>query len=114
MAARLRGGLNSILRRLDTPGVAYGQSSGFHLLLGLSVPDRPDGDVSDPGLDPLVLKRGLPDDLATALQCGMLLEGVHLFRGRGLLSTAHTTGDIDQTLEAFEKTLRRMRGEGLL
>ncbi len=114
MAARLRSGLNALLRRLDIPGVAYGQSSGFHLLLGVTVPDMPDGNISDPGLDPLILKRGLPAVLSTAVHCGMLLEGVHLFRGRGLLSTAHTTREVDQTLEAFEKTLHRMHGEGLL
>ena len=70
--------------------------------------------MRDPGLDPLTLKRGPTAELFTALHCGMLLEGVHLFRGRGLLSTAHDERDVAQTIDAFEKTLHRMQGEGLL
>ncbi len=113
-AARLRMAFNEVLRRRGVPGVAYGQSSGFHLLLGTAPAQPTDGDVSDPGLDPATLKAGLPADVSSALHCGMLLEGVHLFRGRGLLSTAHDDGDVEQTLRAFETTLRRMQSEGLL
>jgi glutamate-1-semialdehyde 2,1-aminomutase len=111
-ASQLRRGCNAILRRLGVPGVAYGQSSDVHLVLGRGTP--PDGDVRDPGLDPAVLKRGIPDELAAPLHCGMLLEGVHLFHGGGLVSAVHDERDVEQTLDAFEKTLRRMRGEGLL
>src|SRR5919199_269405 len=111
-AAQLRSGCNAILRRLGVPGVAYGQSSDVHLVLGRGTP--PEGDMRDPGLDPAVLKRGIPDELAAPLLCGMLLEGVHLFHGGGLVSAVHDERDVEQTLDAFEKTLRRMRGEGLL
>ena len=111
-ASQLRSGCNAILRRLGVPGVAYGQSSDVHLVLGLGTP--PDGDMRDPGLDPAVLKRGIPDELAAPLHCGMLLEGVHLFHGGGFVSAVHDERDVEQTLDAFEKTLRRMRGEGLL
>jgi glutamate-1-semialdehyde 2,1-aminomutase len=44
----------------------------------------------------------------------MLLEGVHLFHGGGFVSAVHDERDVEQTLDAFEKTLRRMRAEGLL
>jgi glutamate-1-semialdehyde 2,1-aminomutase len=111
-ASQLRGGCNAILRRLGVPGVAYGQSSDVHLVLGRGTP--PDGDMRDPDLDPAVLKRGIPDELAAPLHCGMLLEGVHLFHGGGFVSAVHDERDVEQTLNAFEKTLRRMRGEGLL
>ena len=96
------------------PGLAYGESSGFHLLLGPGMPEALAGDLHDPGLDAATLKRGLPAAIATPLHCGMLLHGVHLFRGRGLLSTAHDERDVAQTLEAFEATLRRMQREGVL
>jgi glutamate-1-semialdehyde 2,1-aminomutase len=111
-ASQLRSGFNGILRRLGVPGVAYGQSSGFHLVLGRGTP--PDGDVCNPGLDPAVLKRGVPDELAAPLHCGMLLEGVHLFHSCGFVSAVHDERDVEQTLNAFEKTLRRMQGEGQL
>jgi glutamate-1-semialdehyde 2,1-aminomutase len=112
VASQLRRGFNDILRRLDVPGVAYGQSSGFHLVLGHGA--APDGDVRDPGLEPALLKHGLPDELSPSLHCGMLLEGVHLFHGRGLVSAVHDERDVEQTLNAFEKTLRRMQAEALL
>jgi glutamate-1-semialdehyde aminotransferase len=44
----------------------------------------------------------------------MLLEGVHLFHGRGFVSTAHTEADVDRTVTGFERTLRRLRRDGLL
>ena len=113
-AARLRVEVNRVLRRLGVHGVAYGQSSGFHLLLGTAPAVPANGDVTDPGLDAVTLKAGLPTGLSSALHCGMLLEGVHLFRGRGLLSTAHDDHDVEQTVRAFEITLRRMQTEGLL
>jgi glutamate-1-semialdehyde 2,1-aminomutase len=84
----------------------------LHLVLGLGTP--PEGDVRDPGLDPALLKRGIPDELVAPLHCGMLLEGVHLFHGGGLVSAVHDERDVEQTLDAFETTLRRMRGEGFL
>jgi glutamate-1-semialdehyde 2,1-aminomutase len=111
-ARRLRMGFTQTLRRLGLPGVAYGDSSGFHLYFG-QVPVQGD-DVHDPGVDPLALKRGIAGEVATALNCGMLLEGVHLFRGRGLLSATHDDRDVEQTLRAFETTLRRMQGERVL
>jgi glutamate-1-semialdehyde 2,1-aminomutase len=113
-ASRLRVGFNHIMRRLGVPGVAYGQSSGFHLILGTAPPRLPDGDLRDPGLDPLTRGRDIPATLYTPLHCGMLLAGVHLHAGRGLLSIAHDDHDVEQTLAAFEATLRRMQGERLL
>ncbi len=44
----------------------------------------------------------------------MALEGVDLFHGGGLLSIAHTSDDIDFTIEAFDKSLSRMHADGLL
>jgi glutamate-1-semialdehyde 2,1-aminomutase len=70
--------------------------------------------MRDPELDPALLKRGISDELAAPLHCGMLLEGVHLFHGGGFVSAVHDERDVEQTLDAFEKTLQRMRGERLL
>jgi hypothetical protein len=44
----------------------------------------------------------------------MLLEGVDLFNAGGLLSVAHTPDDIDFTIAAFERSVLRIREEGLL
>jgi glutamate-1-semialdehyde 2,1-aminomutase len=106
LAASLRAGLNDVLTRRGIPGLAYGQSSTFCLLLGV------EGEPG--GLDPVVLKRGVTGPLSAALHCGMLLEGVHLFHGCGFLGDAHSGDDVDRTVGAFERTLGRLAGEGLL
>jgi glutamate-1-semialdehyde aminotransferase len=41
-----------------------------------------------------------------------MLEGVELFHSGGMTSVAHTTDDIDQTVEAFDRVLARMVDEG--
>jgi glutamate-1-semialdehyde aminotransferase len=46
------------------------------------------------------------------LHLGMMLEGVELFHSGGMTSVAHTTDDIDQTVETFGRVLGRMVDEG--
>ena len=88
------------------PGRVYGESSAFRLLLG---PDEP-GE-----LDPAALKSGgLTPQVSAALHCGMLLGGVHLFRGSGFVSTAHTERDVEQTATALAATLRQLQAEELV
>jgi glutamate-1-semialdehyde aminotransferase len=52
--------------------------------------------------------------LATALNVGMMLEGVALFNSRGITSIAHSQEDIDLTVNAFAKTLALMQAESIL
>lgn len=97
-ADSLRRELTAVFERSGVAGRAYGESSTFHLLFGSEeAPDR---------LDLATLKSaGLPPRLSTALHCGMLLEGVHLFHGSGFLSTEHTDRDMEQTVTALAATL---------
>ena len=45
---------------------------------------------------------------------GMLLEGMDLWHGAGaILSVTHTLEDVDRTVEAFDRTLGRVKAEGL-
>lgn len=111
-AAKLRKGLNRILDRLEVEGCAWGESSVFHLILGVSVPARnhgDDGDVRDPQLSPDMLKKGSVSEIDQALTLAMLHEGVHVFHGGGLLSIAHDDATIDDTLRAFERALATMQ-----
>lgn len=105
-AEALRQGLNGVLRRRGVRGVAYGESSVFHLAF-------------DPGLDPGVpasLGRLSPDRLKEqrrtplyeALTLALLLEGVHLFAFGGFLSAAHGEQEIARTVEAFDRALGRI------
>lgn len=113
LAARMRAGFNRVLVHEEVPGFCYGESSVFHLVLGTPLPGgTPDGDLNAPeGIAAETLKRGMPGNLAEAVQCGMANEGVDVFHGGGLLSIAHTEADIDRTIEAFDTTIRRMIAE---
>ena len=51
----------------------------------------------------MTLKRGVHEPLLSALQCAMLLEGVHLFHGCGLLSIAHGADEVELTARAFAR-----------
>jgi glutamate-1-semialdehyde 2,1-aminomutase len=89
-AGWLRRELNDVLARTGVPGSVHGGSSTFHVTLAGATP------AAD-----------------QALHAGMLLEGVQLFQGRGFVSTTHTESDVERTAAAFERTLGRMRAEGL-
>jgi glutamate-1-semialdehyde 2,1-aminomutase len=105
-ATRLRNELNSVFARWGVAGRAYGESSTFHLFFG---------DDQAPGkLEPSSLKRGVPAPLSSALHCGMLTEGVHLFHGSGFLSTEHGDRELEHTVRAFAAVLPRLQAEGLL
>jgi len=102
VAAELREALCAAFEQRSTPGYAYGQASTFCLIFG----ERSD--------DPVTLKRGVPEPLLSALQCAMLLEGVHLFHGAGLLSIAHGTDEVELSATAFTRSLARLQDEGLI
>ena len=92
-AGWLRRELNGALARAGVAGSVEGASSTFRVALAADDPDQ---------------------QAFHALQDGMLLEGVHLFRGAGFVSTAHTEADVERTVTAFERTLRRLQAEGLV
>jgi glutamate-1-semialdehyde 2,1-aminomutase len=102
VAAELRAAFCAAFEQRSTPGYAYGQASTFCLIFG----ERTD--------DPVTLKRGVPEPLLSALQCAMLLEGVHLFHGAGLLSIAHGADEVELAATAFTRSLARLQDEGLI
>lgn len=113
LADWLRRELQAAFDRTGARGYVHGDSSVFRIAAGA---DRPDGPPADWALtvDPAVLRAGPPPDVLAPLQAGMLLEGVHLFQGRGFVSSAHTEADVERTAAALERTLRRMQAEGLV
>jgi glutamate-1-semialdehyde 2,1-aminomutase len=102
VAEQLRTSLCTAFEQRSTPGYAYGQASTFCLIFG----ERSD--------DPVTLKAGVQGQLGSALQCAMVLEGVHLFHGCGLLSIAHGDGEVELTARAFARSLERLQDEGLI
>lgn len=109
----LRRELNAAFERSRVTGFVYGQSSSFHIAVGM---ERPAGDPAGwwRTVGTARLKAGTPGPVLDSLQAGMLLEGVHIFQGRGFVSTVHTEADVDKTVAAFERTLGRLRDEGLV
>ena len=96
MAARMRDGMNAVMAELGIPGLAYGDSSVFHLFFGQGNPDT---------LTPAEI-RGLPKALIRAYRNGMLARGVDMMSyTSGLTSAAHTPDLIDEALGAFRATL---------
>jgi len=114
LAATLRQGINEILARRSVRGIAYGESSWFHLAF-----DRrfTPGDPRSLGaVPPDVLKEQRQTPLFNALTLAMLLRGVHVFAFGGFLSVAHTDQDVAKTLHALDETLVQLHellpGEG--
>ena len=105
MAARMRDGINAAFAEQNSPGIAYGDSSIFHVFFG--------GDTVD-GLSPGDI-RGLPKAMVNAYRDGMLARGVDIMSyTSGLTSAAHTPALIDEALEAFRATLSDMIQDGVL
>src|SRR5215472_18660340 len=111
-ATWLRRELDGAFARTGVAGFVYGESSTFRVVIGM---ERPAGGPPSwwRTVGPAPLKQGMEPEVLDALQAGMLLEGVHFFQGRGLVGTAHTEADVDRTVTAFERTLLRLRADGL-
>lgn len=103
--------LNGVFREESVAGAVYGQSSMLHIVPGMRE-QPPDGFGwgwrALPSAAPVVSSAA-----AQGLRLGMINEGVDLMSGGMMVSSAHTRGDVDATVEAFRRTLRAMRAEGL-
>lgn len=105
MAARMREGMNAAIVRAGIAGLAYGESSIFHVHFGRNNLDR---------LSPAQI-RGLPKAQVKAYRDGMLARGVDMMAyTSGLTSAAHTPNLIDEALDAFRETLAEMIRDGVL
>ena len=113
LAAMLRTGINQKIAQLDVPAFAWGESSVFHIAAGKEASNFTAGDMRSPeGVSPEELKGSGSDTFGMMIEIGGLLEGVHLFHSGGMLSTAHTEQDVEQTVEAVGRVLGRMKDEG--
>lgn len=113
LAARLRSGVNETFVRRGLPGMAWGDSSGFHIAAGAEAPNQTGGDLRAPaGLSAEELTQAGTNQLNTRLHLGLMLDGVELFHGGGFLSVKHTEADVDRTVAAFDHVLGRLADEG--
>src|SRR5262245_59116546 len=113
-AATLRRGMNEVLEEERVPWAVYGEHSFFN------IHSNPRGDAIRPtafdaGTITLETLKGRNEAMLGKLRIAMLNHGVDLkgWRG-GLVSTAHTQADVDFTLDAWRRSLRDLKDEGLL
>ena len=110
MAARLKSGLNEIFGKMEVAGHAHGIASMIHVVLadcdcGRDICTMPHRQIQETTASAAV----------TALKRGLQNNGVDIMgRDAFLVSGAHSEGDIDQTLAAFESTLAAVREDGLV
>ena len=108
-AERLRGGMRRIIEEHQVAGAVYGDASTFHVYLGEGAEN---GSVVELGAEKI---RGISPEVIYAMRNGLRERGVDLMSHMsGVTSMAHTDADIDQTLEAFEDTLRGMISDQLV
>lgn len=107
-ALRLRDGMGKIMQEHQVDGAVYGESSTFHLYFGKGAHGKVEG-LSAAEI------RGVSSETVNAMRSGLRRRGVDLMSHMsGVTSAAHTDDDIDQTLDAFEATLRDMLEAGLV
>ena len=108
-AADLVRGLNALFAERAIPGSAWAVSSMWHLNLGYDAP-RPADVEWDAAEEP----RGVAAGLVRPLKQALLNHGVDLMGTGGMVSSAHTDGDIARTIEGFADAVDDLVREGLL
>lgn len=111
-AAQLRAGMNGVLCELGVPGVVYGQSSEFRILLTGAVPEAADYHPRSLGWD--LMEAGNPSERSRLLHLAMANRGVHLFGDGGMTSSVHTSDDLGEALAAWRGSLLALRDDGAL
>ena len=94
LPARLGGGPNEVVAGSSMFRVLFPRRPGY-------LPRYPD-EIADPAVCDVELA-GAP------LQLALLLEDVHVMQGRGALSAAHTSADIEFLAQACRGAVRRLR-----
>jgi glutamate-1-semialdehyde 2,1-aminomutase len=113
LGAQLRDGMNEVIDRHGLPMAAYGDVSTYHVCLnhGGVAPSARTFDALT--VDPARLKGARPE-LVQAFRQAMLMNGVDSMRESGFLSSAHTSLDVEHTIEAFDRSLTALTADRLL
>ena len=109
----LREKLNQVLDRRAIPGCVYGDLSMFHIYLG-DCPRMADCDRSLCTNDPTALKDARKGPRAEGLRRYMLAHGADIQGAGGMLSSAHSLGDVERTADIFDAALGNLAEAGLL
>jgi glutamate-1-semialdehyde 2,1-aminomutase len=113
-AASIRSGMNDVLRRMGVDWCVYGEFSDFHLYTNPDHAAVTSADIQQGKVHWSKLK-GAPLELLQKVRAGFMLAGVDVVAWPGgLVSGVHDGRDVDQTVTAFESTLRLLGEEGEL
>ena len=108
--ARLRAGMNEVLKQEALPWAVYGDFSLFHVFT------NPQGlDIGAGRFDPLAigfdgLKKAKSPAVANQLRLAMLIAGVDIMGAPGgVVSATHGEREIEQTVSAFRQAMRMIK-----
>lgn len=114
MAILLRKGLNQLFQQKGANWIAYGDFSMFTILPEYDGPPSTSDAFIPCGGAIERLDRKFDPGLSHAFRCALLTQGVDLFGWRGMLSSAHTPADIEQTVTAFSRAIDLLREDRLI
>jgi glutamate-1-semialdehyde 2,1-aminomutase len=113
LAGALRQEMNLGLKRRGVPGCVYGDASMFHIYLG-ECPRLAECDHTLCTHDPTALKDARKGPRPEGLRRYMLARGADIQGAGGMLSSAHTPADVEETAKIFERALDDLATAGLL
>src|SRR5438128_1356074 len=108
-ALRRRTGMNDVLKTRGVVGCVYGASSIFRIHLGATAEEL---GIPTYTMDATRLDRGM-GPIGGVLHLAMLLNGVDYSRGasHGWMNGAMSEKDVDMVIDAFDRSLVRLRAE---
>lgn len=114
LGRQLRAALNQLFVRRGVNWIAYGEFSMLAVLPNYDGPYSGDDDFIpyDNRIDKLDTKRD--PVLSHAFRCALLVNGIDLFGWRAMLSAAHTSDDIERTVQGFSGAIDLLRSDGLV
>jgi glutamate-1-semialdehyde 2,1-aminomutase len=108
----LRAGMNQALKTRGVRGCVYGASSVFRIFIGA---DAAELGLDNWTMDAARLDRGM-GPLSGPLHLAMLINGVDYSRGNahGWMNGALTDKDVDQIVDAFDRSIVRLQEDRLI
>jgi glutamate-1-semialdehyde 2,1-aminomutase len=108
----LQDALNRVFAEEGVNWISYGTFGGFHVFLNPNGLRTTRDEIESGKFDHATLRAPVRPSLAMKLRVGLLLHGVDIQPWPGApVSAAHTDRDLEQTAEAFRKTIRMLRAE---
>ena len=106
---RLRAGMNDVLKTRGVVGCVYGASSIFRIHLGATAEEL---GITTYTMDATRLDRGM-GPVGGVQHLAMLLNGVDYSRGasHGWMNGAMSEKDVDMVIDAFDRSIVRLREE---